>query len=452
MHKPLDSRGAPRYTIIMRTKTNPSDTDPAPICLPVPRTGQTGRSRCWGGYFSRVGRTCKILIVRLSAIGDVINTLPVLGVLRNNFSESYLAWVVEDKAQSLLKPQPQLNQVLVFERKKWQKAIRSVKGFFNTLSEVLDFIRVLRKAKFDVVLDFQGNLKSGLITWLSRAPLRVGFGKGFARELNYLFTNCKITLDHSRINRVEKNLSLLKGLGLNVTSAQWPSPDTPLVYITSEEQDEMNNFLRQQGLGDQPYIVFHPGTSHFGSYKRWPLDNYARLGDRLMEVNNHLNILLTWGSGEQWMVQEISQKMKVKKPVIACVTDSITQLAGLLVKARAFVGSDSAPLHLANVLKIPSVALFGPKDPVIYGPYFKHRSTIIRKDIPCSPCQKRTCKPARLPARHQPDTRPNGGSSGREGLAGWSGGRSGGYPDCMNLITVEEVFQAVQRLLNSNPH
>ncbi|GAI46080.1 unnamed protein product, partial [marine sediment metagenome] len=156
----------------------------------------------------------RILIIRLSAVGDVINTLPVLAALRNNFPKSLIAWVVEDRAKDILWHRPDLDKVFVFERQRWSAHLRPDKGLIKTLKETDRFIRSIRDMHFDIVLDLQGNLKSGLVTYLSKAPVRVGFDHGISKELNHLFTNYRVNLDHQHINRVEKNLMMLKQLGL----------------------------------------------------------------------------------------------------------------------------------------------------------------------------------------------------------------------------------------------
>ena len=177
----------------------------------------------------------KILIVRLSAIGDVINTLPALQVLRTNFPKSFIAWVVEDRSRDLLIDHPQLDKVFVFERKKWRPGIRSLKSwrrFSRTLKEVRSFVRQIKNEKFDLALDFQGNFKSGLTTYLSGARERVGFDKQTSKEANHLFLTQKIKLPTEPLNRVARNLHLLKSLGLNTREP------TPVVFLPATGQTE----------------------------------------------------------------------------------------------------------------------------------------------------------------------------------------------------------------------
>ena len=144
----------------------------------------------------------RILIVRLGAIGDVIRTLPALRALRHNLPDASIAWVVEDRAASLLINHPDLNKVFVLPRKEWQKNPLSVK----TIKEIIRLTKKLRKENFDLVLDFHGLFKSGLITFLTGVEHRVGYARKFSKEGNYLFTNDRVALPDYKINRVEKNL------------------------------------------------------------------------------------------------------------------------------------------------------------------------------------------------------------------------------------------------------
>jgi ADP-heptose:LPS heptosyltransferase len=152
-------------------------------------------------------------------------------------------------------------------------------------------------------------------------------------------------------------------------------------------------------------VVIHPGTSEFGRIKRWPLDRFAALADR---IQHHLDrrVIISWGPGERAMAEEISRSARCR-PAIAPETRSLLDLAELIRCAAVFIGSDSGPMHLANAVGIPCVALFGPKDPVVYGPYGSGHRIVFK---------------------------PNG-----EGLG------------AMNAITVEDAFSAVQSLLSGQP-
>jgi len=347
----------------------------------------------------------RILIVRLSALGDVINTLPALAILRKNYPGSFIAWVVEDKAKNILLGHPELDKVFIFRRKDWRINLSSPHKLLNIPKEVPDFIRQMKDAKFDVALDFQGNLKSGVISYFSGAKTRIGFEKSTTREFNHLFLNHKVPVPQPRINRVAKNILLLNSLGLNTENYQTKLP------VNHADEDYFTEFSKGHLTPNRPLLVFHPGTSRFGLYKRWQPANYAALGDKLIK-EYHADLVITYGPGERGLIDEITSKMK-QNALVNYQTNPFTRFIPLFKKAGLFVGSDSGPLHLANLIGTPVIALFGPKDPIVNGPYHHKNAIIIRKDLKCSPCTKRTCK----------------------------------NPMCMDLITVNEVFETAKKVL-----
>jgi lipopolysaccharide heptosyltransferase II len=341
----------------------------------------------------------KILIVRLSAIGDVINTIPALAALRHKFPKSFIGWVVEDKARDLLAKTSLLDKIFVWHRRGNQKITKS-----------LGLIKELRHHNFDIAIDFQGNLKSGLITSLSRAKTRVGMQP--AKECNTLFTNHKIILPDKKINRVERNLYMLKELGINTNGLDWKKIQD--VFGPADESG-LVKFLSDNNPSKKPLIIIHPGTSEFGLFKRWAPEKYAQLADRIAKETNALCVI-SWSGREKSLAESIAGQMKYQ-PLILPDQISLNQTAALIKKARLFIGSDSAPLHLANLIGVNLIGLYGPKDPDIYSPFLfpdaMHKAIIIRKDLPCSPCQKRKCE----------------------------------KPICMESITVEDVFQKAKQLL-----
>ncbi|MBI4834267.1 MAG: glycosyltransferase family 9 protein [Planctomycetes bacterium] len=353
----------------------------------------------------------RILIVRLSALGDVINTFPALAVLRRNFPKSFIAWVVEDKAKDILEGHPDIDKVFVFRRRDWKINLTNPAKFLKMTKDVPEFIKELKAEKFDIALDFQGNLKSGIISYLSGAKVKAGFEKPATREFNHLFSNHKVHLDSLRVNRVAKNLLLLKGLGFDISDYK--------VNLPVEKNDEryFSEFKKRYMKAGASIVVAHPGVSAFGAYKKWQPENYAVLGDRLIKELK-CNFIITGGRGEEGLIKLIASKMK-EQPIINYETTPLSKFTALLKKTDLFVGSDTGPLHLANLIGVPVIALFGPKDPVLYGPYAVGKNnnvTIVRKDLPCSPCPKRKCS----------------------------------NPKCMTSITVEDVFNAARRILKND--
>lgn len=351
----------------------------------------------------------KILIIRLSAIGDVVHVLPALRLLRSHFPLSKIAWLVEDKASDVLTGHPDIDDVIVFPRKKWQRTILKINKTFNTLSEINSFYKRLRREHYDLIIDFQGNLKSGIMNLITGSEKKVGFGKGYCRELNYLTTQYQAFPPEKKMHRIDKNLFLLKELGIE---NGFQRPKLPVFKL---DKKYISKFITTSINPCLPIIIIHPGTSKFGSYKQWPPSNYALLGDMILDTYE-ANVVFTWGPYEFGVVKEILKKMK-HEATPACETRSIKQLIELIKRASLFIGGDTGPLHIASTLDIPVVGIYGPKDPEIYGPY-NGKAIVIKKDVPCSPCRKRTC----------------------------------GDPICMSSLLPEDVFLGVKELFTAGRH
>lgn len=315
-------------------------------------------------------------------MGDVIHVIPAVKNVRREFPSAHIAWLVEDKLDDLIEGLPEIDEVIVFPRRQWQKYLKSPRNYFRALSSMRLFVKKLRKRKYDIALDFHGNAKSGLLAYLSGARLRVGFSRGYCKEFNFLFTNIRIRPRQKRMHRIDKYLSLLDGLGIQAYYHKpvFSIPDADRLYI--------DDFLCHNHLDQKSLAIIHPGTSMFGKYKRWPAENYARLADVLTKKFQY-SVVFTWGASEYNLVEKILSFMQYQA-TIACETSSVKQLITLLQRARLFIGGDTGPTHIASCLGIPTIAIFGPKDPAVYAPYGRN-ALVVRKDIPCSPCEKREC-------------------------------------------------------------
>ena len=352
----------------------------------------------------------KILFIRLGAIGDVIRTLPALNAFRTASKDCYIAWVVEEQSESILKGHPQIDEVILFKRIKWQNGLIKPATFFKTLNEIFFFLKELKGKKFDIVLDFHGILKSGIIGFLTGAKKRFGFTRRFSKELNFLFNNNRVALPDHRINRVEKNMFLVdmlsKGLKLGINRSRAVFP------VFDEDKKKIDIFFKNSiNINHKPFLALHPGSSIKTGYKRWSTEKYAKLADRIIKQYN-ASIILTWGPDEHETVLKIAGSME-QKPVIACRTQNLRQLAELIKRCSMYIGGDTAPMHIASLSGLPVIAIFGPTDPVINAPYGNKMNIIIRKNLVCSPCRNRKCNSV----------------------------------ECMKQISVDEVYQAVERLL-----
>lgn len=347
----------------------------------------------------------KILILRLSAVGDVIRTLPAVKALRAYCPSAFIAWVVEEPSKALIESQPEIDEVILFPRKRWSEGMKSFQGLWRTAKEVLLFIRTLRKKRFDMALDFHGILKSGLLCFVSGSSQRIGFERRSSREGNFLFTNIKVKLPRKRISRFERNFSLLKAMGLETL------PEDSSLFIPEEDRQYVQSFFDQLLLPlRRPSIAIHPGTSPKTLYKRWHPERYALLADRLVQELK-ATVLFTWGPGELDWVKRIQRKMK-ESSVLGPHTLTLTQLGEVYRHCDLYIGGDTGPMHIASLMGIPVVVIYGPTDPVLNEPFGPHRKVI--KDVGCNPCRDRSCRKLK----------------------------------CLEEITVDEVFKATLEVLS----
>jgi len=325
----------------------------------------------------------KILILRLSAVGDVIRTLPAVKALKEHTPYSSITWIVEEPSQAFLESQPEIDEVILFPRKRWTKGIKSLRGIGGTIKEMWALIIDLRRRRFDVVLDFHGILKSGLLSFLSGSPKRVGYDRRSTKEGNCLFSNVKVKLPKERISRFQRNLTLLKGVGLEVRELQ------DNLHISTEDREYVESFFNTLSVSlKRPLIAIHPGTSPKALFKRWMPDQYAQLADRLVRELN-AGVLFTWGTEELEWVEGIQKEMN-EPSLLGPKTESLTQLGEVYRHCDLYIGGDTGPMHIASLMGIPVVVIYGPTDPIENEPFGNHIK--VRKEVGCSPCHKYSCK------------------------------------------------------------
>ncbi len=325
----------------------------------------------------------RFLVIRLSAVGDVLRTLPAVKALKEGFPFSRITWVVEEPSMSLLESQPGIDEVILFPRKRWTRGIRSVTGIGGSLAEMRNFVAHLRGQKFDVVLDFHGILKSGLLSFLSGAPKRVGFDRKSSREGNFLFSNTRVSLPEGPLSRFERNFRLLGGMGLDVKGSHHR------LHIPPEDQAYVDSVIGGLGFSPgKPLIAIHPGTSQKTSYKRWMPERYSLLADRLIRELG-ASVIFTWGPGELKWVEGIRAGMK-EESILAPRTGTLTQLGEIFRRCQLYIGGDTGPMHVASFVDLPILAIYGPTDPVVNEPLGRHLK--VRREVGCNPCRNRNCK------------------------------------------------------------
>ncbi|MCB2154558.1 glycosyltransferase family 9 protein [bacterium] len=322
-----------------------------------------------------------VLIVRLSAIGDVIHSLPVLDVLRRELPDARIGWIVEELSAPLLQNHPQLDELYVIPKKRWRGNFW--KMFFP---EIRPFFRQVKADGWEVALDLHGLTKSGLVAWASGAPIRIGYGDEDGREINKLFTNRKVKPSPEIKHVVARNLALLEGLGITP-----PADAAGKLGILEEEREQMRARLEEAGwTRGERIAALNPGAGW--SSKRWEPVRFAETG-ALLAKDPGLRPLILWGPREEPMRDEIANRLKQSgvEPIIAPQT-RIRDLAVLISLCDLFIGGDTGPTHTAGLLDVPVVSIFGASDSHRNRPWpIKSGPALQREDFDCVPCWKTKC-------------------------------------------------------------
>lgn len=299
----------------------------------------------------------RILLVRLSAIGDSIHAMPVLCALRDRFPAAFLAWVVEERAAALLKGHAALDEQIAVPRG-WLKSPRTVWNLRQRLHAL----------RFDVVVDVQGLTRSAIVAGLSGAKRRIGFGDDKGRELSRLFYTERVRTTAQHI--IDCNLQLLRPLGIESPKVRFGVPEHEADRQTAEAT------LQDSGL-QEGFAILNPGA---GSISRlWPPDRFAAVARHLGEAWRRPSLVVWAGPKEREFAETIAASSgghaRVAPPT------SLTQLAALVRRAGLFVSSDTGPLHLAAAVGTPCIGLFGPCPGARNGPYGPLHATLEASDF-----------------------------------------------------------------------
>ncbi len=321
-----------------------------------------------------------ILIVKLSAIGDVVQALPALEAVKKTFPESHVTWVVEEAAAGILEGHPQIDTLLVSGRRSWLRMLGHPRSFREGCVKIVAFIRTLRATRYDIAIDLQGLLKSGLLIGLARAGRKIGFAG--SRELSSFFLNERLPAYNKNKHALERYLDVARYLGARDVSSSCTLP-------IDHERSVMRQRLSDAVLTRKPLIVINPVARW--ETKLWPERNFAELADRL-NVEKQATIIFTGSRADSATVFRILNMMKQPAENWAGET-TLKELAALSSLADLFVTTDTGPMHLAAAAHAKVLALFGPTAPWRTGPYGPGQ-IVVRAGIECSPCFKRSCKDA----------------------------------------------------------
>ncbi len=352
----------------------------------------------------------RLLIVRMSAMGDVIHTLPAAQALREAFPNTMIGWVIEERWADLLcapgtprrgprSPQrPLVDWVHPVSLTAWRKSLFTV----STLQQIAKVWNDVRAARYDVAVDLQGALRSALLARWSGAPVVYGAAQPRESPASLWYTRRVIARG---AHVIEQNMSIAEAVAqrkMKVPMAEFPRD--------VEAERRMDQRFTEAGVG--AFAILNPGAG-WGA-KRWPAERYGRVARAL--AADRVHAILNYGPGEEELAREAEAASEGTATPMKC---SISELIALTRRAKLFIGGDTGPMHLAAALQVPVVAIFGPTDPARNGPYRTSdaaRSIVLRN--PASPTTH-----ARNP---QPD-------------------------EAMLEITVDSVVNAARRLLDESP-
>ena len=341
-----------------------------------------------------------ILIIKLSAIGDVVHTLPFLEVLKKGFPEARIDWLVEEAASRIIEGHPAINGIIISRRKSWQEQMRKGRNIFPVIGEAARFLKDVRSREYDLIIDLQGLLKSGILIGLSKGKRKVGMSG--SREGARLFLNERpIRVDYDR-HAINRYLKVAESLGCD--SARWDGH----IPVSAPDRRLIDQILVSSGIDKKPLVAINPIAKW--RTKLWRPERFAILADRIRDEMG-CEVIFTGSNLDEQIIGDITAMMKTRPLNLAGQTN-LKELAYFYSRCTLLITTDTGPMHMAAAMGCPVVALFGPTAPSRTGPYGKGHK-VIRADVECSPCFKKRCD----------------------------------HTKCMEAITVEKVFEGVKEVI-----
>jgi lipopolysaccharide heptosyltransferase II len=317
----------------------------------------------------------KILILKPSSLGDVIQALPVLRLLKLHFSAAEIFWWIDSHLAPLLEGDPDLAGIVRFERKRWTSPVH--------WPEMFRHIRWLRAQQFDLVIDLQSLARSGAFAWLARGKFLIGLDD--AREGARGFYDAIVARKNFHTHAVDWYLSVLPQLGVPVhKNFQW-LPERP--QIAAEVKRKWFSELSTFNFHPSTLILLQPGARW--DNKRWPVENFAALVSLLAQKFSEARFAIL-GDANDKSRGEIISRAAPERCLNLCGATSLPEMIEWIRLCDLMITNDTGPMHAAAALGKPLVALFGPTEPRRTGPYGQLEN-VLRIELPCAPCLKPIC-------------------------------------------------------------
>jgi heptosyltransferase-1 len=315
----------------------------------------------------------KILILKPSSLGDVVQALPVLRLIKNRFpgAQSSIHWWLDSRLAPLLENDPDLDSVVLFQRKRWSSPMR--------WPEAVRSILELRKERFDWVIDLQGLARSGTVAWLANGSLTIGVED--RREKAFGFYDIAVPRPSPQTHAVDWYLEVARALEIPITTNfEW-------LAVRKEVQRELEERWRLSG---SRWVIVVPGARWMN--KRWPVAYFADAVRGLMKEDPDLRFAVV-GSGSDTALAAAIAEVDSGRVLDLTGKTTLPELIEWIRASSAVITNDTGPMHIAAALGKPVVAVFGPTDPARTGPY-GGRDQVLRSTIPCAPCHRDWCRNA----------------------------------------------------------
>lgn len=305
-----------------------------------------------------------ILIVNVNWVGDVLFSTPAIRAVKQHYPHAHIACMVVPRCKEILELNPHLNELIIYDEEELHKSLLGK----------LKLISTLKKRHFNIVFLFHRSLTRTLMVALSGIRERVGI---HTPKRGFLLTK-KVEPPKSDVHKVEQFLNIVRAKGIDTSNRNLE------FFIGKDDELYAEELLKSEGVKkDNLPIVLNPGGNW--DLKRWPARNFAELGDKLVDIHK-ARILITGADKDVELGQAISDDMRYK-PIITCGKTTLRQLAAILKRAKLVVSNDSGPMHIAVSQGTKTIALFGPTDPKITGPYGDGKYVVIHKSLESLGCK-----------------------------------------------------------------
>jgi lipopolysaccharide heptosyltransferase I len=336
----------------------------------------------------------RILLIKPSALGDVVHTLPVLAKLRARYPDARIDWLVTPENAELVRDHPGLSNAVLFARRDYARLT------FPNIASLMNLVREIRATRYELVIDLHGQFRSAIFCLLSGAPVRIGFdrprkstwqshprlaaesqrhGWKGAREGSWLAYTHRIKVPTLDAHAIDRYLWVGELLGLD------DSPPDLRVYLAPAAEMKVRQLLAERELAHRPLAILVPGT--IWGTKHWHVQGFAEVGSYLLQKG--YDIVIAGGRREKLRCQSVAAACPGAYNLAG--QTSLGEVAALIKRAAICITNDSGPMHLAVSLGRPVVSIFGPTDPVWVGPYGRPHA-VVRAGVPCSPCYLRRLK------------------------------------------------------------